>query len=101
MGSACVGGARGEETAEGERVSYKYDDLPTDADLCVASLQYALSMHPRRRLFVPAGLYECAKHVLEYHGELNITPGSIDIVIDYTLGPHEWYISMAVGSDPT
>jgi hypothetical protein len=78
-------------------MTIKYQPLATPADLSVATLEAALATVPKFHLHVSTELDDIARRIV---AEPEVADEHIEIIVEEDLGPHEWYITAAVGSNP-
>jgi hypothetical protein len=77
-----------------------YEPLPTHADLCVAALEYGLEM-AQLHLHVHPLCEDRAREIISSSRIAeNCTGKSVTLVLDDSLNNNEWYIELAIGSDP-
>jgi hypothetical protein len=77
-----------------------YDPLPTTADLCVVSLEYALEVAELRLHVHPLYAARARDIISSYRIAENCIRKSVVVVPDDSLNNNEWYVKMAMGSNP-
>lgn len=89
-------------------MSPQYEPLPTSADCCVATIEWALKLIGEEAKHVSSDVYVSDKRTPEYVSNLNSDLQEINslanrVRIDRNLRPFEWYVEccgIRVGSNP-
>jgi hypothetical protein len=75
----------------------EYARLPTDSDVSVASVEWALGRkNKHKELHVSPACEDIGHEIVKaFMSERNL---QIDLVVDTELCPHEWFLVEAIGS---